>query len=66
MATTSVTLRSIPDTEATIGWSGGHSVVVDRPGGRLAVPAWVLTEASCLASPLAAASAMTFTTWRMT
>jgi organic hydroperoxide reductase OsmC/OhrA len=33
MATMTVTLRSIPDTEATIGWSGGHSVVVDRPRG---------------------------------
>lgn len=33
MATMSVTLRSIPDTDATIGWSGGHSVIVDRPQG---------------------------------
>ena len=34
MATMSVTLRSIPDTDATIGWSGEHSVVVDRPVGK--------------------------------
>jgi organic hydroperoxide reductase OsmC/OhrA len=34
MATMSVTLRSIPDTDATIGWSGEHSVVVDRPAGK--------------------------------
>ena len=30
----SVSLRSIPDTQAAMGWAGGHSVVVDRPDGR--------------------------------
>jgi organic hydroperoxide reductase OsmC/OhrA len=29
-----VTLRSIPDTEACVGWAGPHSVVVDRPEGK--------------------------------
>ena len=26
-------LRSVPDTEAALGWAGGHTVVVDRPEG---------------------------------
>lgn len=30
----SVSLRSIPDTQATVGWAGGHTVVIDRPDGR--------------------------------
>jgi organic hydroperoxide reductase OsmC/OhrA len=34
MASLSVSLRSIPDTGAAIGWAGGHTVVVDRPEGR--------------------------------
>lgn len=29
-----VHLRSIPDTEAAIGWAGGHTIVVDRPDGK--------------------------------
>ena len=29
----SVKLRSIPETEAALGWAGGHSVVIDRPEG---------------------------------
>jgi len=29
-----VRLRGIPDTEASIGWAGAHSVVVDRPEGK--------------------------------
>jgi len=29
-----VQLRSIPDTNAAIGWAGGHSIVVDRPDGK--------------------------------
>jgi organic hydroperoxide reductase OsmC/OhrA len=29
-----IQLRSIPDTEASVGWAGAHSVVVDRPEGR--------------------------------
>ncbi|MCR0981015.1 OsmC family protein [Roseomonas populi] len=33
MATTIVTLRSISGTEAALGWSGHHSVIVDRPAG---------------------------------
>ncbi|WP_458094213.1 OsmC family protein [Roseomonas sp. WA12] len=28
-----VMLRSIPDTDAALGWAGHHSVVVDRPDG---------------------------------
>lgn len=34
MATMSVTLRSIPDTQAALGWAGGHTVVIDRPDGK--------------------------------
>jgi organic hydroperoxide reductase OsmC/OhrA len=29
-----VQLRSIPDTEAAIGWVEGHTIVVDRPDGK--------------------------------
>jgi organic hydroperoxide reductase OsmC/OhrA len=29
-----VHLRSLPDTEAAVGWAGGHGIVVDRPNGR--------------------------------
>lgn len=34
MTTMTVKLRGIPETEASIGWAGAHSVVVDRPAGR--------------------------------
>ena len=34
MATMSVKLRGVPETEAAIGWAGAHSVMVDRPEGR--------------------------------
>lgn len=34
MTTMKVQLRSIPDTEASVGWAGAHSIVVDRPEGR--------------------------------
>ena len=34
MATITVQLRSIPDTEAALGWAGSHTVVVDRPDGK--------------------------------
>lgn len=34
MPSMSVSLRSIPDTQAAIGWAGGHTVVIDRPEGR--------------------------------
>src|SRR5581483_12305026 len=34
MPTMNVHLRSIPDTEAALGWAGGHSIVVDRPAGQ--------------------------------
>jgi organic hydroperoxide reductase OsmC/OhrA len=29
-----VQLRSIPDTEAAVGWAGAHTLVVDRPDGK--------------------------------
>ena len=29
-----VQLRSIPDTEAAVGWAGSHTVMVDRPQGK--------------------------------
>jgi organic hydroperoxide reductase OsmC/OhrA len=34
MPTMSVQLRSIPDTQAAIGWADGHTIVVDRPDGK--------------------------------
>jgi organic hydroperoxide reductase OsmC/OhrA len=34
MAKMSVTLRSIPDTSAAVGWAGGHCITVDRPAGK--------------------------------
>jgi organic hydroperoxide reductase OsmC/OhrA len=29
-----VQLRNIPDTEAAVGWAGGHTIIVDRPEGK--------------------------------
>ncbi len=34
MATAKVQLRNIPGTEAAAGWTGGHTIVVDRPDGK--------------------------------
>lgn len=34
MTTMTVQLRSIPDTEAALGWAEGHTIVVDRPDGK--------------------------------
>jgi organic hydroperoxide reductase OsmC/OhrA len=34
LTTITVKLRSIPDTEAALGWAGSHTVVVDRPDGK--------------------------------
>jgi organic hydroperoxide reductase OsmC/OhrA len=34
MTTMTATLRSIPETGASVGWASGHTVVVDRPDGR--------------------------------
>lgn len=34
MAVMSVKLRGISGTEASLGWAGAHSVVVDRPEGK--------------------------------
>jgi len=34
MPAMTVQLRSIPDTQAAIGWAEGHTIVVDRPDGR--------------------------------
>jgi organic hydroperoxide reductase OsmC/OhrA len=34
MTTMTVQLRSIPDTEAAVGWAGTHTMVVDRPDGK--------------------------------
>ena len=33
MGSTLVKLRSIPETNAAVGWTGTHSVIVDRPEG---------------------------------
>lgn len=29
-----VHLRNLPDTEAVVGWAGGHTIVADRPAGK--------------------------------
>ena len=34
MVAINVQLRSIPDTNAAMGWAGAHTMVVDRPAGR--------------------------------
>jgi len=34
MPTATVQLRNIPGTEAAAGWTGGHTIVVDRPEGK--------------------------------
>jgi organic hydroperoxide reductase OsmC/OhrA len=34
MTTMSIQLRSIPDTQAAVGWAEGHTIVVDRPDGK--------------------------------
>ena len=34
MTTMTVQLRSIPGTQATVGWAEGHTIVVDRPDGK--------------------------------
>jgi organic hydroperoxide reductase OsmC/OhrA len=34
MPTMAVQLRSIPDTEAAVGWAGNHTIIVDRPEGK--------------------------------
>jgi len=34
MTTMSVQFRSIPDTQAAMGWAEGHTIVVDRPDGK--------------------------------
>jgi len=34
MTSMTVQLRSLPDTEAAVGWAGAHTVVVDRPEGK--------------------------------
>ena len=34
MASMTVKLRSLPSTEAAVGWAGAHTVVVDRPEGK--------------------------------
>ena len=34
MTSMAVHLRSIPDTQAALGWADGHTIVVDRPDGK--------------------------------
>jgi hypothetical protein len=34
MTSLTVHLRSIPDTQAALGWAEGHTIVVDRPNGK--------------------------------
>ncbi|OCC04983.1 oxidoreductase [Labrys sp. WJW] len=33
MATVTVELRNVGETQAAMGWAGGHTIVVDRPEG---------------------------------
>jgi len=33
LAEITVKFRSLPDTQAAVGWAGAHSVTVDRPAG---------------------------------
>ena len=49
MTTITVQLRSIPDTEAAIGWAEGHTIVVDRSDGKPAAWGWGSMAANCLA-----------------
>jgi len=34
VAEMTVKLRSLPDTQAAVGWAGAHSLTVDRPAGK--------------------------------
>lgn len=34
MATTTVSLRNVPGTQAAMGWAGGHTLVIDRAEGK--------------------------------
>lgn len=34
MVAMTVELRNVEDTEAALGWAGGHTIVVDRPEGK--------------------------------
>lgn len=34
MVSMTVELRNVEDTEAAMGWAGGHTIVVDRPEGK--------------------------------
>jgi organic hydroperoxide reductase OsmC/OhrA len=34
MAEMTVSLRNVADSEAALGWAGGHTLVVDRPEGK--------------------------------
>ncbi len=34
MASVTVELRNVEDTQAAMGWAGGHTLVVDRPEGK--------------------------------
>lgn len=34
MASVTVELRNVEDTQAAMGWAGAHTVIVDRPEGR--------------------------------
>jgi organic hydroperoxide reductase OsmC/OhrA len=35
MISTTVELRTVEGTQAAMGWAGGHTIVVDRPEGRV-------------------------------
>jgi hypothetical protein len=61
MTTMNVTLRSIPDTGAAIGWAGAHTVVVDRPHGKAGGAGLRFNGGQLLAPQSVAAFATTYT-----
>ena len=34
MVSMTVELRNVEDTQAAMGWAGGHTIIVDRPEGK--------------------------------
>ena len=65
MPSTTVELRNIAGTEASVGWARAHTVVVDRPDGKAGDAASGSTGPNSWHSRLAAVSAMTCVTSRM-
>jgi hypothetical protein len=60
MISTTVELRTVEGTQAAMGWAGGHTIVVDRPEGRVGGLGLGFNGAQLLALAIADASATTF------